>query len=269
MSARDDIRADLQRAARDGRIRSKSQAFESVEAGLSLFLTEIEQCVLGRELTFDLSSGAQLVCLAGGRRLLRCLPPIPSGLGSDHASLFETQELGNRDLALCASALKTLFTDPGNLRISTAAPKSRIEVTADIGLSAAALADASGIRLESAGTLNGAESDIIEAFIDALGEKIAAAVLIEGEEVVLVAGATETANDLSDWATTRLEHLLDPSFPLAAGLETDGILVFPRANGAQRLLIGNLGNFLAVESLSDSSTEPLALWRDLKSQSAR
>lgn len=266
MGARDDAQKDLRRTASDGKLSGEWVEYGLADEALALFLQQVEQAILGRKLSVSLGDGTTFAALAAGRRLIRLLPPAPGGLSSGLAESFSSDELSAKDQDSALAALRAVFKASGRLRILAEPPPERLEVIGDTGLRASSLFEAGGLSGHNPAQSAGAERDIVDAFVAAMELDLKAAVWIEGDETSAVHGDEAAIASLAGWATRRLERLLAPEFPMAAGLETDGIFVFVPHEGAQRVLLGHLGNILAAEISATSGTVALEHWRRLKSE---
>lgn len=266
MGARDDAQRDLRRTASDGKQSGAWVAYSDTSEAVALFLQQAEGAILGRKLTVTLGTGAGFAALAAGRRLIRFLPPAPTGLSGDLAAIFEIEELTASDQERVLAALNAVFAPADQLRIAAEPPPERLEVIGDTGLRAEHMLKAANLPMHDRAQAAGAERDIVDAFVEAIEPDLRAAVWIEGSDSSAVHGDEAAVSALAAWASRRLERLLAPGFPMASSLETDAILVFVPRTGPHRVLLGHLGNILAAEVTPGHAGVALEHWRRLKSE---
>lgn len=250
MTGTERIRELLRRAARDGRLPAGVPA--TPEAALGRIVEAVDAAVLARRLLIRLG-GAELACALAARRLLSFEVPGPGDLPAGGAALFG-RPLSAEDAGAVAALLRALAGRGGTVALDLAAPPSGPE-PAFGGIGAAQLAAALGLAAAPA------PANPLEAGLSALGDSVIGALLIEGDEVALLAGEPEDAA-LAEAAGAVLDRLLLPEFPLLPTLEAEGALTFAVPGGARHLLLaGHLGRYLlaAVEGADAAGT--LTRWR--------
>jgi len=261
MSEFDRLKARLKRTATDGRILADRQDYETPVEGVARLLDEIDGTVIGRRLKVDFADGSRLSALVTGRRLVRLDGQAPAGLPADQAALYGREGLATEDAAEVAGLLAGLCGRGPSYLLSKSAPGEAIDPT-QAGVSAAAIAAALGLEEREAPADDGRN---LEVFLDALGERVIAAALIEQDEIALIRCDEETpeAAFLLDWAAQVGERLLTPDFALYATLETGGLLVFAGARGSDRHLAvaGRHGRFLLAALEGADSAATLDCWR--------
>lgn len=255
MTGTDRIRDLLRRAARDGRI---ADGATRTGTGGARLVEQIDAAVLGRRLRVE-AGAVSFGCDVAARRLLALdLPvaaPLPPG-----AEALAGRPLGAEDVAAVAALVRTLCPEDQPVSIVAGAPGAGPPAFG--GIPAAALAAALGLAPPAA------HDDPFAAGLVALGDAVRAAVLVDGEEIVLLSGGA-AAERLADRAAGLLDRLLVPQFPLLGTLETGGALLLAAPPGQSHLLLaGHLGRFLLVEvagddgSTGNGAARCLALWRD-------
>lgn len=250
MTGADRIRDLLRRAARDGRLAGAAPA--TPEAALARIVEAVDAAVLARRLAIRLG-GAELGCAVAARRLLSLEAPAPEGLPAEAVSLFG-RSLSAEDAAAVAALLHALAGQGGDFEIRTGAPPAGPE-PAFGGIAASALAAALGVEAAPGPV------DPLAAGIAALGETVIGALLIEGEEISLLAGGP-AGEALAEEAGAVLDRVLVPDFPLFGTLETAGALTFAAAGADRHLLVaGHLGRYLLAAVAGSDAAETLARWR--------
>ena len=249
------IKAALRRAARDGPARDRASAFDRPEDGAAIILGHVDATVLPRRLVFDLDSGGRLACLAASRRLIRLLPPLPPGLGD----AFE----GNlpADAAATGRALADLCREARRVTLSEDVATAEEEVTGT-GLAPAAIAATLDRTLDR----RAPDADPLDALAAALAPDLTCAFTLLEEEVEVLCGDGAAVTALSDFAGDLLGRLLDPGFPLAATLETDGLVIVALGGDADShvAVAGHLGRYLVAVLDRGDPTPTLAAWRALR-----
>lgn len=257
------LKAILRRTAADGAFAARKEGFAGAEDGVARLLGHVDRAVLGRRLVFEFDNGARLVAEASGRRLIRLMPPAPAGLGADQAALFTGEEIRKDQVGALAAALLGLCEGRSGFRLTAEPLGDEVDPT-EGGVTPAALLDALG--LPSAPAEPDTVQDQVDGLFAALDPRLICAMSIDGEDAVLVRGEGDAAARLTDWASRMMDRLLAPDFPLAAALETDGIMVFglPEAAGCHLVVAGRLGQIFvaSVEGTDPSAT--LEAWRAIR-----
>ncbi len=254
------LKATLRRAAADGVGISKARGIDGPEAGAALILDAADATLLPRRLSVVNASGETLLIEAAARRLQRAVAPLPP-----QVTLKAGDEFKSADADVLAKSLVAFCKGQASLAISTQ-PISDAGDPSEGGIAPGLVRQA--LDLPDGPAPIDPEADLnMEPFIAALGESCHAALWIQDEDVSLLAGPESRAATLSQWAAPMLERLLAPEFPLSAGLETDGIVVFvlPEASGRHAVIAGRLGAYLVAEIDGADPSRTLRLWHDARS----
>ncbi len=262
MSDFDRVKSMLKSAARDGTAPPGQIDYETGRVGVARMLEKLGTAVLGQRLSFEFEDGSHFVCEASGRRLVRLLAPAPAHLIPGQVALFERDELSGDDAQGLADLLVALCERNSGFAV-TAEPLGDEIGPAHRGVEPAAIAEAAGLPGES--LFETGKDPSHEAFLDALGPSLQAAIVIEDEDASLICGEGDEAAFIVDWAESSLDNLLTAGFPLLGTLETNGILVFalPETQGRDLLIAGRRGSLVIATVRSGHLAETLDRWRAL------
>lgn len=251
------LKATLRRAAADGVGQAQLHDIAGPDEGAAIILDAVDATLLPRRLTVTASGGEVLIVEAAARRLQRIAAPVPEAMSVEAGA-----ELKPDDAAMLAAGLAAFCKGQETLEIS-AQPMTDPGDPAESGVAPMALR--ANLALPAPAPPVDPEADLnMEPFIAALGESCHAALWIQDEEVSLLAGPPARAGALSQWAAPMLERLLAPEFPLSAGLETDGIIVFvlPEVAGRHAVIAGRLGAYFVAEMEGADPARTLNLWHE-------
>lgn len=216
---------------------------ETILAGI---VTEIDETILPRKLTFSLDGDAKISLAVANRRLQALLSPAPKGLDAELAD----QELPDADdprIAALASGLRAVLSGVENVTISSSRPKQ--QYPSDVGVPASQLERAWGIKtVISAPT---APQDVLRDFLQGIGEDAIAWLRIEGETVADQGGDASELAQLGEKAAIFLDGYFskfDALFPEPS--LSCGTVVSPGTNKDRALLfieIGELSAFISAK----------------------
>ncbi len=252
------LRSVLRQASHDGVVLDGAKTFESAADGASLIAEQIGKSVLGRKLTFQFDRGEPLVCIASGRRLMHFVKPVPKHL-STHAALFDVADLRAEHAGGVAEVLLKAVEGQTNFKV-TADPREGDPDPIENGISVEEIQAALGIETRD---IDEAKADTLAAFLEAIETRAVAALWVVDRDVTIALGADVDAADLSNKVAKTLQTTLDPKFPLAASLETDGVLTFGYgASPAEHFLIaGRIGQYLVAKISDGDEAQTLSAWR--------
>ena len=262
MSDFERLKTMLRNAARDGMAPRDRVKYETGRAGVAHILEELGTAVLGQRLSFEFEDGARIVCEASGRRLVRLLTPAPARLTPEQVALFDRDDLAGEDAQGLADLLVGLCERNSGFAV-TAQPLGDEIGPAHGGVAPAAIAEAAGLSGDTPVETGNDPSH--QAFLDALGPSLQAAVLVEDEAASLICGEGDEAAFIVDWADSSLDKLLTAGFPLLGTLETNGILVFslPETQDRDLLIAGRRGSLVIATVTGGHLVETLDRWRAL------
>ena len=254
------LKAALRRTAADGVSATGSVQIATAEDGAARVLDAIDATLLPRRLSVVTGSGDTLVIEAAARRLQRVAAPVP-----DAMAISAGQELKSSDVASFAAGLLAFCQGAGALAIQPQ-PMTGSGDPAEGGIPPDLVRVELGLPAGPAPIDQEADLNM-EPFISGLGASCRAALWIQDEDVSLLAGAEDRAAIVSQWAAPMLERLLAPEFPLSAGLETDGIVVFvlPDTEGRHAVIAGRLGAYFVAEIEGADPAPTLQLWHQAHS----
>ena len=230
-----------ERAAGEGRTLRGSGA----DALLAAIVTEIDETILPRRLSFTLPSGAVHLAVAN-RRLQALLGPAPDGIPDTLVGqkLPDVEEPAVSELG---DALKSLLEGAGS--VGVAATRLTENFGSDIGVPAEQLPRVWSVAESTVKS----PAEILEAFLNGLDTTSAAWLRIEGEEVkgqggpdTVVSGLGEHAAVFLDGYFSKFETAFrDPAFAC-------GTLISPADSGERGLF------FVEIEALSAIISAPPA-----------
>lgn len=167
------------------------------EARLAALVTEIDETILPRRLSFATAAGEIHLAVAN-RRLQALLSPAPAAIAAE----FVDQPLADGDdpkLPQLGTALKTALGGSESARISAA--RLKVLFGSDVGVPAVQLA-----RLWSVGEVDEMRpEDVLDRFLAALPSGDIAWLRIAGEEVVAQGGPAGAVEDLGAQAAVFLD----------------------------------------------------------------
>ena len=259
MSARDRLRAVLKRAAADGTLDRQLQGFDEPAAGAALMLDHVERTMLARKLVFEFDDGARFACIAFGRRLIRFAAPVPASLDAKLSALLDGSPLSPQDAEATAALLFAVCANRSALTARAETPEVRPGPT-ETGLAASAVRRFLDLPDGAAGPAH--DEDTLQALFAALKPDLRAALTLAEDALTVETGAEDAVSGLSGWALDMLDRVLSPDFPLAHGLQTQGVLLFGAVAGADchRLIAGSRGRLLIAEVNGTDEAATLAAW---------
>ena len=215
------------------------------DALLAAMVTEIDETILPRRLTFETRNG-QVHLAVANRRLQALLPPAPAALPASLVG-HALPDVEDPALAELGQALKVLLAEADVLGVS--ATRLTENFGSDIGVPAEHLPRVWTVEESAAAS----PRDIMDRFLSGLDTKTAAWLRIEGEEVVAQGGAGPAVEGLGEQAAIFLDSYFgkfevafrEPSLAC-------GTLISPGDGGSSGLL------FVEIENLSAIVTAPPA-----------
>lgn len=167
------------------------------DALLAALVTEIDETILPRKLSFSTPSG-QVHLAVANRRLQALLGPAPASVPEDLVG-HALPDAEDPKLAELGTALKTVFAEADGVNIFA----SRLKETfaSDIGVPAVQLPRVWSVDAPTAAD----PSETLERFLSGLDLETAAWLRIEGEEVTGQGGAEERVAKLGETAAVFLD----------------------------------------------------------------
>lgn len=234
------------------------------EALLAAIVTEIDETILPRRLTFTLENGTAIHLAAANRKLQALLSPAPDGFDADLAD----QELPDADdpkVASLAVGLRNILEGAETLRLSAIRPKSLF--ASDVGVTTSQLKRAWGVSEQGAGAEEKDPSELLSGFLSGLGDDALAWLRIEGEAVTDQGGDEKALAALGESAAVFLDGYFskfDEAFPEAS--LSCGTVIAPSADHPSALFFVEIGELSAIISANRGKIFNLASrWQGLVS----
>jgi hypothetical protein len=257
MTDRNAVREILYRAGAEGASLTATRAFSSPGQGLRVILRQLGDCILPRRFELSFDGGARVELEVAERQIRRLIAVETPQDGLDAACDVAPGPLETGQARPLAELLASVCRGAGSVRIACL-PAEDSDPSAG-GVSLDALREAAGIPPEP--TLRPGDATWLDVMVDHPKVDIRSAVLIDVDEAHVIAGSTDEAEALADWAIEMLDVFLADGFPLAPELETKGALTFaPQQNGSHILLGGLRGQFLLALVSGPDTAATLAAW---------
>jgi len=230
-------------------------------ARLAALVTEIDETILPRRLSFGLGGAGAVHLAVANRRLQALLGPAPKGM----PAALEGKRLADANdpaVAELGAALGQVLGPPDTVPVSSG--RQETPFPSDIGIPATQLARVWG----TAGGVDAATADpaaLLAGYLEAVAKDATAWLCIAGEEVTGQGGDAEVAEGLSDLAAVFLDNYFsrfdaaysEPAFAL-------GTVIAPRGADRRALFFVELGDVSAVIlAPSDKVTSLAARWQRL------
>lgn len=183
-------------ATADGRILRGGNA----DALLAAIVTEVDETILPRRLTFTSDTGVALHLAVANRRLQALLAPGPKGTEGLEAKALKDAEDDN--VGKLRDALKTALAGAATLGVRSARQGGET-FPSDIGVPSNILARAWNV--EGADAVEADPSQLMENFLFGLGDRVTGWIKIEGEDVTAEQGDRAFLDELSEQAALFLD----------------------------------------------------------------
>ena len=167
------------------------------DALLAALVTEIDETILPRQLSFDTPGGMVHLAVAN-RRLQALIAPAPPAIPEDLVN-HALPDAEDPKLAELGTALKTVLAEAETVAIS--AVRLKASFASDIGVPAVQLPRVWSVDAPMAAT----PGDVLERFLGGLDTASAAWLRIEGEEVTGQGGAEDKVAALGESAAIFLD----------------------------------------------------------------
>lgn len=236
----------------------------TAEALLAAVVTEIDETILPRNLSFSVEKGVTVHLSVANRRLQALVAPAPALDGIDVAALAG-QPLSDAEDAALGEVKKVLlaaFADAAPVAIQSARPEGA-GFPSDVGVPSNILARVWGLAEVSGEELS--PEDILSRFLSGIAEDAIAWLRIEGEDVTDQGGDAAVLEQLGDHAAVFLDGYFgkfeglytEESFALATLVAPVG----PGGHGALFVEIGELSAFVAINA--ERAPDLAALWQKM------
>lgn len=215
------------------------------DALLAAIVTEIDETILPRRVSFELPSGTVHLAVAN-RRLQALLAPAPAGVPASLVG-HALPDVEDPAVAELGEVLKALLADAESIALTAMRPVESF--ASDIGVPADQLPRVWSVAERTAVTA----ADTLQSFLKELDTNMVAWLHIEGEEVAAQGGEEAAIASLSEHAALFLDGYFskfetafrEPSYSC-------GTLISP-GDGAERALF-----FVEIEDLSAILSAPSA-----------
>lgn len=234
----------------------------TAEALLAAVVSEVDETILPRNLSFAVENGATVRLSVANRRLQALVAPAPKldGLDADKLVGHPLADAEDPAIAEVKKVLLAAFADAAPVSIQSARPEGG-GFPSDVGVPSNILARAWGLAEVSGEDIS--PEDILSRFLAGIGDDAVAWLRIQGEDVTDQGGDASVLEQLGDHAAV----FLDGYFGKFEGLYTEesfglATLVAPVGPGGHGVLfveIGELSAFIAIKG--DRAPELAALWQ--------
>lgn len=235
---------------------------DTAEALLAAIVSEIDETILPRRLSFAQDGGATVHLAVANRKLQAVLSPAPGGMSADLCD----KELGDVDdpaVASIADGLRVVLAKGGALTMSSVRPQSLF--ASDIGIQTSQLRKAWQVAEQQSAPAPKDPGEILGGFLTSLGDEAVAWLRIEGEAVTDQGGDPKVATELGDTAAVFLDgyfQKFDEAFPEPAF--ACATLISPSETGASALFFVEIGTLSAVIAAKVDHAVALATrWQSL------
>lgn len=173
------------------------------EALLAAVVTEIDETILPRRLTFDVENGPTVHIAVASRKLQALVSPAPDIRGADAGGLADAPLSDPEDAAVAAlrAVFLAAFADAGTVAIRSARPAGAF--ASDVGIPANILGRAWGI--ESTGDELPSAGELLSRFLSEVTEDTLGWLRIEGEDVTDQGGDAAVVEALGEQAAIFLD----------------------------------------------------------------
>lgn len=234
------------------------------EALLSSVVTEIDETILPRRLTFAVEDGATVHLAVASRKLQALVAPAPRIAGMEATGLVDAPLSDPDDAAVAGvrDVLLAVFDGAGAVAIRSARPEGA-GFASDVGIPAAILGRAWGV--ETAEPALPSADQVLTQYLAEVSGDVLGWLRIEGEDVTDQAGDAAVVEALGEQAAVFLDGYFgkfealypDPSDFCATGIGP----VADTGAAALFVEIGAVSAFLAAKA--ERLPEALATWQKL------
>jgi hypothetical protein len=214
---------------------------------LAAALTEIDETILPRDVSFSAEGGMTLHLAVANRRLQALVGPVPNleGAGDlDRVPLTDPE--GDTGRALSALLLAA-FATADSWVVQSTRPAAGAAFASDVGIPAAILMRAWGASAHSAA----APEERLRAFMSGLGDRAGAWILIEGEEVSASHGPAAAVAALGDHAAVILDGYFAGRDALLQGETGPAALAYGAGEGGRAVVVRDAGTALGFAVLRE------------------
>jgi hypothetical protein len=235
------------------------------EALLASVVTEIDETILPRRLSFEVEGGVTVHLAVANRRLQALVSPVPNLKGVDTSLLADRPLPDAEDVGVggVKDALLAAFDKAGSVAIQSARPEGD-GFPSDVGVPSSILARAWSVT-EGAGEVQESRDAILTRFLGEMGDDALAWLRIEGEDVTGQGGDPALVDALGEQAAVFLDGYFSK-------LES----LYPGAPASTATLVGPMGQagravlFVEAEGVSafiiakaDSAASLAGKWQRL------
>ena len=236
----------------------------TAEALLAAVVTEIDETILPRNLSFSVENGATVRLSVANRRLQALAAPAPDVNGVDAGKLVGHPLADAEDPALgeLKKVLLAAFAEAASVSIQSARPEGG-GFPSDVGVPSNILSRAWGLS-ETVGEEISPE-DLLSRFLAGIGDDAIAWLRIQGEDVTDQGGDAAILEQLGDHAAVFLDGYFgkfeglytEESFALATLVAPVG----PEGHGVLFIEIGELSAFIAING--ERAPELATVWQKM------
>ena len=216
---------------------------------IAAILTEVDETILPRRLSFSKESGEALHLAVGNRRLQAMVAPAPSVDGSEKVANVALKSVED-DAVMALRDVIASFVGAGDDLTVASARFEDLSPPSDVGVPVDQLKEAWG--LASVVGAAGSPTVVLRGLLDSFGDRADGWLLIEGEEVAAQGGDESVVSALSESAAIFLDGYFGKKTELLD--EGSGVfgLVFSAQDGTTVLFVdaGDAMAFVRSEAVA-------------------
>ncbi len=167
---------------------------------LAAIVTEIDETILPRRVTFTTASGSALHLAVANRRLQALLSPAPET--SENLADVALKDAQDPNVAILREVLAKILSDQTEL-IVTSTRQTSPGFPSDVGVPSNILVRTWNLTETAEAPVSA--QDALNGFLSGLGDRVKAWLLISGEEVVAEQGESEFLSEMAEQAALFLD----------------------------------------------------------------
>ncbi len=222
---------------------------------MAAILTEVDETILPRRLSFSLTDGATLHLAVANRRLQALLGPAPATEGAAELADKALKDADDPNLAALHSVILAILKSTDGFTITTAR-QSGAGFPSDVGVPVGQVVRAWNIPEPS----DDAETseEILKEFIETLGDRAIAWLRIDGEEVADQSGEAALLSKIGEHAPVFLDGYFAKRDQLFQGETGPVALVLSGDTEAPSLVFLDSGDAMAFLAVAAESSADVA-----------
>ncbi len=228
---------------------------------LAAVVTEIDETILPRRVSFQAEDGPAFHLAVANRRLQALLAPAPAAEGAAQLADTALNNAEDPNVAALKAVLEKVFGKADAFSITTH-KQSGDGFPSDIGVPAAQLSRAWGIATTEGTT----PKELLASFVSGLGDRSIAWLRIEGEDVADQYGDADTLGMLGEHAAIFLDGYLSKREQIYQGEQGPACLVLAAGDATPGIIFLDCGEAMAFVAVRAAAIGAIA--RDWQSHVA-